>query len=88
MRRSKRGDKEGQGRGQGSNLRGHLPGSDKERGEIGTGRENPAAKHENPLDLVTSWAMLSVADICQARCTAAIYVFYGGCVSGPILSWV
>jgi len=67
MRRSKRGDKEGQGRGQGSNLRGHLPGSDKERGEIGTGRENPAAKHENPLDLVTSWAMLSVADICHGK---------------------
>ena len=41
--------KGGQGRGQGSNLRGHLPGSCEVRVLFGTGRENPAQK--NPLDL-------------------------------------
>ena len=44
MRRCKRGVKGGQGRGQGSNLRGHLPGSCEVRVLFGTGRENPANK--------------------------------------------
>ena len=41
------------------------------------GRENPAPKLENPLDLVTSWAMLSVADICHGkvyRCDMCVYM--------------
>ena len=65
MRRSKRGDKEGQGRGQGSNLRWHLPGSCEVRVDFGAGRENPAPKLENPLDL--GHQLGHVADICQAR---------------------
>ena len=67
MRRCKRGVKEGQGRGQGSNVLVPLPGSCEVRVDFGAGRENPAPKLENPLDLVTSWAMLSVADICHGK---------------------
>ena len=37
---------------------GHLPGSCEVRVLFGAGRENPAPKLENPLDFVTSWAML------------------------------